>query len=246
MAVTGKAVFGVRISVGFCWLPGMSSVFRQARNVESGPSARGSSLTWNSTPQTGHPTVSGGRQLRRHPGRPDHSVWHSWDNTRVTQSSERNSRNSQPVRRVSDTQRERDDPDDWCPCTFTQVVRQTGRCALSVLAFYHWSNDKFTQVQSLLTHPHVDGKSVLPNTPPCCPELGRGGVIFPRISIRSSLPFAHEPVEELMPERFTCAVKGKKKTLSKRTHDSFVRFVVFFSLKPLSHRRKRFPMQLWF
>ena len=89
---------------------------------------------------------------------------------------------------------------------------------------------------SLFTNPHVDGKSALTNTPLCCLELGLGGVIYPWILIWSSLPFAHEPMEELKPEHFACAVKGKN-PLSKT--DSFVRFVAFLSLKPLSHRRRR-------
>ncbi|KAI9548344.1 hypothetical protein NQZ68_010565 [Dissostichus eleginoides] len=39
------------------------NVFRQAELLNQ-VSAHGSMLTWNSTPETGHPTVSGGQQLR--------------------------------------------------------------------------------------------------------------------------------------------------------------------------------------
>lgn len=70
-------------------------------NVESGLSARiHTDLELNTTNRTS----DGVRRTaaEEHPGRPDHPVWHSWDNTGVTQSSRWNSQNPRPVRGVSD------------------------------------------------------------------------------------------------------------------------------------------------
>lgn len=51
----------------------------QAAEMLNQVPAYGSTLTWNSTPQTGRPTVSSRRQLGSILGRSHHPVWHSWD-----------------------------------------------------------------------------------------------------------------------------------------------------------------------
>lgn len=88
----------------------MSGVFRQVE-MSNQVSAYGSTLTWNSTLQTGHPMAE--QRCQAHGswgdvlGRSDHSVWHSWDDEGITQSSEWNSQNSWPVRWVNVTHKER-------------------------------------------------------------------------------------------------------------------------------------------
>lgn len=70
-------------------------------SVESGLSERThADLELNTTNRTS----DGVRRTaaEEHPGRPDRSVWHSWDNAGATQSSRWNSQNPRPVRRVSD------------------------------------------------------------------------------------------------------------------------------------------------
>lgn len=60
---SSKVVFSVQMSRKWCWLLGMSSMFWQTE-TSTQVSTHGATLTWNSTPQTGHPTVSSGWQLR--------------------------------------------------------------------------------------------------------------------------------------------------------------------------------------